>query len=272
MIGEIYLPVDKIITYYGIDNSGAQMPGNFQLLFLQWKASEIASAVEKYESSLPEGAWPNWMIGNHDRPRLISRIGAAQTRIAAILLFTLRGTPTIYYGDEIGMRNVSIPDSEVQDPQGLNMPGKNLSRDPQRTPMQWNASPNAGFTNGKPWLRLDEDFGNENVESQLRDPDSILMLYKRLIATRQQEPSLSIGEYVAVYSDHQMLAYIRQAKGHNRFLVVLNLSAEPCEFNPKNFPFKGIIVLATVTTMENIPVRDRLLLKANDGVVVRIEG
>src|SRR5207249_6829875 len=128
----------KVVGYYGVHNKGAHLPGNFQLLFVPWKADRIAIEIDKYEATLPAKAWPNWVIGNHDRPRLINRIGEAQTKVAAMLLLTLRGTPIMYYGDEIGMRNVPIPKEEWQDPQGLLMPDKNLSRDPQRTPMQWN--------------------------------------------------------------------------------------------------------------------------------------
>src|SRR5580658_3357268 len=94
---------------------------------------------------------------------ITSRVGGQQAKIAAMLLLTLRGTLTIYYGDEIGMRDVPIPPQEVRDPQGLNMPGKNLSRDPERTPMQWDGSANAGFTKGEPWLRLDRSFVRRNV-------------------------------------------------------------------------------------------------------------
>ncbi|HEY7162059.1 MAG TPA: alpha-amylase family glycosyl hydrolase, partial [Acidobacteriota bacterium] len=157
MIGEIYLSPEKCVAYYGKRNDGAHLPSNFQLLFLPWEANTIAQAISNYERLLPDQCWPNWAIGNHDRPRLMERIPAEQSRVAAMLLLTLRGTPTLYYADEIGMPQVPIPGDEVRDPQGLLMPDKGLSRDPQRTPMQWDQNENAGFTTVTPWLRLSDD-------------------------------------------------------------------------------------------------------------------
>ena len=109
LIGEIYLPFDQLATYYGQDLKGAQLPFNFHLMQCPWNADAIAKVITEYEAALPVGAWPNWVIGNHDQPRIATRIGSAQARIAAMLLLTLRGTPTMYYGDEIGMTDV--PDS-----------------------------------------------------------------------------------------------------------------------------------------------------------------
>src|SRR5690606_21044747 len=114
----------------GIDGKGAHLPFNFMLLSLPWEAQKMAAAIDEYEGALPEKGWPNWVLGNHDQPRITSRVGLSQARIAAVLLLTLRGTPTLYYGDEIGMRDLPISFDQVRDPQGLNMPGKNLSRDP----------------------------------------------------------------------------------------------------------------------------------------------
>src|SRR4051812_13736659 len=166
MIGEVYLPIHKLMGYYGVNNNGAHLPFNFQLLSLPWEARQIEAAVDEYEGALPANSWPNWVLGNHDQPRITSRVGLQQARVAAILLLTLRGTPTVYYGDEIGMLDVAIPIEEVQDPQGLNMPDKNLSRDPARTPMQWDSSENAGFTTGKPWLRLHRSYRRMNVGTE----------------------------------------------------------------------------------------------------------
>ncbi len=186
LIAEIYLPVHRLVAYYGTSIPEAHLPFNFMLITLPWDARQIAAAIDEYEGALPADAWPNWVMGNHDQPRITSRVGPGQAKIAAMLLLTLRGTPTLYYGDEIGMRDVPIPAEEVRDPQGLNMPGKNLSRDPERTPMQWNGSENAGFTSGKPWLRLDRAFHRRNVTVQQEDIYSSLVLYQRLIRLRQE--------------------------------------------------------------------------------------
>lgn len=187
LIGEIYLPVERLVQYYGADLGGVHIPFNFQLLLAKWQARDIARIIGEYEAALPQYGWPNWVLGNHDRSRIASRVGPAQARVAAMLLLTLRGTPTLYYGDEIGMHDVAIPLEKVQDPFEKNVPGRGLGRDPQRTPMQWNAAKNAGFTTGEPWLPIAEDYEKVNVEAERNDPASMLTLYGHLIKIRRGE-------------------------------------------------------------------------------------
>lgn len=270
MIGEIYLPIQKLMLYYGEDNKEAHLPFNFLLIDLPWDAQKIAAAIDQYEGALPAGGWPNWVLGNHDRPRIASRVGIQQARVAAMLLLTLRGTPTLYYGDEAGMRDVPIPFDEVQDPQGLNMPDKNLSRDPARTPMQWSSDTNAGFTEGTPWLRLDKAYPRENVEKQAGDLYSMLFFYKRLIAFRQKEPSLLTGSYRPVYADTQAMAYIRQEENQPAFLIILNLSHRPCYFTSKT-PLSGVIDIATSPESEGQRVNERISLSGDEGIIVRLD-
>ena len=271
MIGEIYLPIHKLVTYYGIDNRGAHLPFNFMLLSLPWNAQRIASAIAEYEGALPHNAWPNWVLGNHDQPRISSRIGIQQARVAAMLLLTLRGTPTIYYGEEIGMTDVPIPFDEVQDPQGLNMPGKNLSRDPSRTPMQWNSSEFAGFSTSRPWLRMNWNYKRLNVNAQKNDPYSTLNYDRQLIILRQKELSLTLGDYRPVYADQQALAYMRQAQDEKPFLVVLNLSHRPCYLNIQNVPINGTIILCTSPELNGIKVNERIHLGGDEGMIIELE-
>jgi alpha-glucosidase len=263
--------VNRLVTYYGLNNKEAHLPFNFMLISLPWEPQKIAASIDEYEAALPVDAWPNWVMGNHDQPRLTSRIGQQQARVAAVLLLTLRGTPTIYYGEEIGMRDVPIPLKEIRDPQGLNMPGKNLGRDPERTPMQWDDSRNAGFTTGTPWLRVDSTYVRENVQAQQRDPYSSLTLYRRLIQLRQSESSLNTGHYKPIYSDHQMISYIREAEGHTTFLVVLNLSHRPCYFAPATIHFKGAILIDTFPEQEGQSVTDTIDLSGDEALIVRLE-
>jgi alpha-glucosidase len=157
MIGEAYLPIDQLMAYYGADLTGFQLPFNFHLISTAWQPQALASLIRAYEAALPPGGWPNWVLGNHDRARVASRVGAAQARIAAMLLMTLRGTPTIYQGEEIGMTNVTIPPDVVQDPFERNVPGFGCGRDPVRTPMPWTPHQHAGFSTGQPWLPLNAD-------------------------------------------------------------------------------------------------------------------
>src|SRR5436305_6452152 len=133
LIGELYLPVERLMPYYGEQLDEIHLPFNFQFVNLpRWEAGTIRQVVEGYEAALPQGAWPNWVLGNHDRPRIATRVGREQARLTQMLLLTLRGTPTYYYGDELGMQNVAVPPELMLDPHGKDNPEH--SRDPQRAP------------------------------------------------------------------------------------------------------------------------------------------
>ena len=133
------------------------------------------------------------MLGNHDQPRIAARVGEEQARVAAMLLLTLRGTPTLYYGDEIGLGHVPIPPERARDPWERNEPGH--GRDPERTPMQWDDCPQAGFSTAEPWLPLAADWATRNVEAQRSDPASMLTLHRRLLALRRDHAALAVGGY-----------------------------------------------------------------------------
>ena len=229
LIGEIYLPLPELVKYYGDPGpakaglTGAQMPFNFQLIQTQWSAREIAQLISQYEGLLPAGAWPNWVLGNHDQARVASRIGIYQARVAQMLLLTLRGTPTMYYGEEIGMPNGEIAPDQVKDPAEKNQPGIGQGRDPERTPMLWNNTPNAGFTTGSPWLPVHCNFKAMTVEAQQRDARSILNLTKQLLHLRNVTPALHAGDVSDVFSQGYILSY-RRNLGTERLQIILNLS------------------------------------------------
>ncbi len=271
LIGEIYLPVERLVSYYGADLKGAHLPFNFPLLEAPWNAPGLAKLIDEYEAALPPGGWPNWVLGNHDRPRVATRIGIDQARVAAILLLTLRGTPTMYYGDEIGMVNAKIPPERVQDPLELNVPGLGLGRDSCRTPMQWNGFDNAGFTSGTPWLPVDDDYTIVNVEAQSADPTSILTLYYRLIGLRRENAALAYGDYASVATTGDLLAYVRK-HGPQRFLMALNLGGEPYAISFADVvPGAGRIVISTHLDREGEIVKGDLNLRANEGVVICLD-
>ena len=267
IIGEIYLPIERLVQYYGADLAGAHLPFNFQLISAKWDARHLAKLIADYEAALPEGAWPNWVLGNHDQHRIASRVGPAQARVAAMLLLTLRGTPTLYYGDEIGMRDVEIPPARVQDPFEKNVPGKGLGRDPERTPMQWCDEPHAGFSDSEPWLPVAPDYARVNVEAQRDDPRSMLTLYKQLIGLRRGEPALEVGRFEPVECAGDVLAYVRRARaGESDFLVALNLGPRP-----HSLPLPaGTIALSTHLDRQGERVEGTLALRADEGVVVRL--
>ncbi len=151
------------------------------------------------------------------------------------------------------------------------MPDKNLSRDPARTPMQWDATDHSGFSQTKPWLRVDKSFKRINVEAQKNDSHSMLTFYKKLIALRQQELSLKAGNYVPVHADPQVISFIREAENESRFLIVLNLSHKPCYFSPKNIQINGEIILATIPEVEGEKVGNNINLSGDEGVIIKLE-
>jgi alpha-glucosidase len=265
LIGETYLPFDQLATYYGQDLKGAQLPFNFHLMQCPWNSDAIAQVIREYEAALPVGAWPNWVIGNHDQPRIATRIGCAQARTAAMLLLTLRGTPMMYYGEEIGMTDVAIPAAEVQDPAEKNEPGKGMGRDPERTPMQWDSSPRAGFTEGTPWLRLAPDHARVNVATLSDQSDSMLSLYRTLIGLRNSNAALNSGRIERVASNGQVLRYERVDE-EQRFAVLLNLS-ESHEDAPIA---SGRILVSTYMDRTGEAVASSLSLRGFEGVLVKL--
>ena len=192
-IGEIHIfDWDEWAGYYGAGDE-LHMPFNFSLVWSDWTSAAIRRRVEALEAAVPENGWPNYVLGNHDEQRLATRYGPRNAAAAAVLLLTLQGQPTIYYGDEIGMQETEVPPERAQDPWQFRVPG--MSRDGCRTPMPWTAGPGHGFSDvtAEPWLPLGDDAAGRNVEMQLAEPSSILNLYRRLLRLRRERPSLHKG-------------------------------------------------------------------------------
>jgi alpha-glucosidase len=267
LIGEAYLPIDRLMAYYGVDLTGFHLPFNFHLIATPWNPVAIAALIASYEAALPPGAWPNWVLGNHDRSRVASRIGPAQARIAAMLLLTLRGTPTLYQGDELGLTDVAIPPELVQDPWETNVPGLGLGRDPVRTPMPWDGGPNAGFTTGRPWLPIGAENASANVAAQQADPASMLTLYQRLLALRRAEPALVTGSYVPVTASDAVLAYERR-DASRQLLIVLNFTAEPQSFDIGGSP--EALLLSTDPDRPRQLRTASIVLRADEGIIVAL--
>ncbi|MGF1473082.1 MAG: alpha-amylase family glycosyl hydrolase [Rubrobacteraceae bacterium] len=270
LIGEIYLPVERLMAYYGEELDGVHLPFNFQLILLEeWTAGSVRRLVDDYEAALPAGGWPNWVLSNHDVSRVASRIGPERARLAQMLLLTLRGTPTAYYGDEIGMHDVEVQEHRVVDPRGKNNPG--YGRDPSRTPMQWDDSPNAGFTSGEPWLPVADDSDEINVAAQEEDPDSMLTFFRRLVELRKEVPALHKGSYRSVNgADDGMFVYLRQHEGQ-RVIVALNFDAEPRQLDLPE-PENGGKLLCSTHPNRDFPADPaRLEIRPNEGVVLLLE-
>jgi alpha-glucosidase len=263
LIGEIYLPVPQLMTYYGSGLKGADLPFNFHLLQCAWTADAVKQVISEYYSALPHGAWPNWVLGNHDQPRIASRIGAQQARVAAMLLLTLPGTVTLYYGEEIGMTNVPIPPEEVQDPAEKNEPGLGQGRDPERTPMPWDGSAAAGFTNGRPWLPIGEQ---TSVAQQEQDAASMLHLYRKLIQLRNGDAALVSGVMQNVGAENTVLRYERAAEGR-RMLVLLNMGTEPARIRTEH----GVVLVSTVLDRDGEHLEGETELRAAEGLILQLD-
>jgi alpha-glucosidase len=263
LIGETHLPVARVMAYYGAKKPGFHLPFNFLLLHVPWNAHSIEAVIDQYTILLPEGAWPNWVLGNHDEMRVASRVGGAQARVAAMLLMTLRGTPFVYYGEELGLFDTDLPDEKMRDPVAHSL-DRTLGRDPQRTPMPWTGEAHGGFTAGDPWLPLGRDVAAHNVAALRADKCSILQLYRALIALRRREPALHAGTYEPAACRNEVIAYSRQAAG-SILSILLNISEEEKQVP---LPAPGRVILSTHLDRRDEPAGSAVTLRADEGVIV----
>ena len=269
-IGEVHVfDLHKWATYYGERLDEMHMPFNFTLLYSPWEASEIRRRVDEIEAALPPGAWPNHVLGNHDEPRLATRFGPERARLAAMLLLTLRGTPTLYYGDELGMQQVPIAAEQQLDPWATHEP--HLGRDGCRTPMPWDDSASAGFSSKAPedlWLPLGEDAVTANVSSQLADGRSILTLYRRLLALRRGLPALNRGSYSPIDGSPDGVFAFERAEGDERLCVALNFTDRPARFMHECVVGSEPLISTTLSR----PKLDGAVaeLAPNEGVILRL--
>jgi alpha-glucosidase len=229
-VGEVEM--DRAVDYYGSGTDALHMAFNFALLQCPWRARCFHEKVAACEEALPPDAWPCWTLSNHDVTRHYSRYAAgAQTesraRVAAALLLTLRGTPFLYYGEEIGLRQGRLSRGQILDPPGRRYWPFYRGRDGARMPMQWDGSANAGFSDGQsvqPWLPVNPDYRQVNVAAQRTDPGSLFSFYRRLIWLRKHTPALHHGDYQPLLArPTDALAFLRQAEAQT-VLVLLNFS------------------------------------------------
>jgi alpha-glucosidase len=269
MIGEVVLPPARAVAYYGDDFDEAHFPHNFALTEIQdWSAAEVRAVVDAYEAVLPPGAWPNWLLGDHDFPRIASRVGPERTRLLQLLLLSLRGTPTCYYGDELGLPTADLSGMAVAvvDPQAAGAPWTN--RLTARTPMQWSPAPHGGFSDVEPWLPLASDEPDFTVERQRDDPTSVLDLFRSLIGLRRETPALAVGAYRSLPAPPDVFSFERQHPDGS-VEAHLNFAARAREVElagPRR------IVLSTATSTSSPGVGEtRLTLQPYEGVLVVAE-
>jgi alpha-glucosidase len=235
LIGEAYVPKwEELMRYYGPSDNGVHLPFNFFLIMeparSQLKATVFRDIIGQSERALA-GRWTTYVLSNHDNPRHYDRYGDGThndliAKLTATMLLTLRGSPFLYYGEEIGMTTTEPKTiDEVRDPVGRRYWPANKGRDGERTPMQWDATANAGFTNGSPWLPVPPSARSRNVDAQESDANSLLTFYRRLTALRRRNPALLDGSYASINDDPYVYAYSRTVRGHH-VVVVLNMSNE----------------------------------------------
>lgn len=224
-VGETFLAeVKKTAEYCAPGKLHAAF--NFSFTHNPWNPAKFLQSILDWEAVLPVGSWPNYVLNNHDTPRSATRFHAPQNderlKVAAGMLLTLRGTPFLYFGEEIGMRDIPLSRSDFQDPVGLRYWPLIKGRDGCRSPMQWSAASHAGFSTVKPWLKVHPDFISRNFELQKQDPDSLYNFYRKMIRLRRTFPALQKGMFLPLtYDPRQVLGYLRQDEGQT-ILVALN--------------------------------------------------
>jgi alpha-glucosidase len=223
-VGEVYILDQPRLATYVNGGDGLHLAHNFVFTNQPWSAERFRAVVDEFEALASPAAWPAWVLANHDHSRLATRYdngagdGPARARVAATMLLTLRGTPFVFQGDELGLRDVPIPPERVVDVDG---------RDGARAPMPWQppsvAGPAAGFGAGRPWLPVSPEAEVLNVASQRADRCSHLALYRSLLATRLGSKALRLGTYRSLDTPAGVYGYLREADGE-RILVALNFS------------------------------------------------
>lgn len=260
LIGETWTDdITELKTYYGEHNDGLQMPMDFMFTTVdKLSPAEFRKQIADVDSV---GGWPVYVLSNHDKVRHYVRYGDGQhndeiAKLMAGLYLTLRGTPIMYYGEEIGMTNNDpTRKEEVKDPIGRTGWPEEKGRDGERTPMQWNDSANAGFSTAKPWLPVPPTYTTHNVAAETKDPNSILNFYRQLLALRHKNRALLDGQYIPLNQDDpNVLSYLRKYKDE-AVLVVLNMSANPqkASFDLAQQGFSAPKATMLVTTDQQVP-------------------
>lgn len=232
-VGETFLPTaEKAARYCGPDLLHAAF--NFEFTNAPYHPRAFFREIQKWEAALGKRAWPNYVLSNHDIPRSATRYGRGEDdgrpRVVLAMLLTLRGTPFIYYGEEIGMRDVKLSRSEILDPLGQHYWPFHKGRDGARTPMQWSDAPYAGFSTVRPWLRVHSNYPRRNVAVMAREEHSLLNFVRRLIRLRRELPALHAGDFFPFYVSDRVLSYFRR-HGEQEVLVVLNFASRLVPFS-----------------------------------------
>ncbi|SCK19203.1 alpha-amylase family glycosyl hydrolase [Streptomyces sp. WMMB 322] len=266
MVGEVGITDPRQLATYSGDGDELHLAFNFAFWSQPWSADRFRQTVAVAESTTPSHAWPTYALSNHDLPRAATRYnhaghGPARMRLAAMMLLALRGTPFLYYGEEIGMTDAFVPATVKSDPDG---------RDSQRSPMQWDDSEHCGFTTGRPWLPTPAGSGGVNVAAQRGDPRSLLSLYRDLLAIRHRHRPLTRGTYEAMETGSDGVFAFQRRTRAERLLIALNFAATPATVRIPGLPAAGRRLLSTLPGPKTSIVLDPLRLAAHEGVIVQL--
>jgi len=258
LLGEAYLPVERLARYIDPED-GFQRAFDFELSMIDWNAEALRRTIERAEQFTPPGVEPTWALSNHDLSRHGTRFGERRSRLAGLLLLSMRGTICLYAGEEIGMLDAAALDSPAQD---------RFGRDLQRTPMQWDASPHGGFSDGQPWLPL-VDSATRNVADQSGNPDSILNLYRRLLALRRGSAALRFGSLQLLTGlPADALGWTRADEGE-RVLLVANMGDSPVWADLSSLAAYGEVLVSIGSREGRVGLGD-LRLEALEGLLLRL--
>ncbi len=220
LVGEVNLRgTERIVPYYGTGDE-LHLSFNFVSLDAPWDAGAFRTCIREVEALYkPVAAWPTWVLSNHDVMRHRSRYGGSmrRARAAAVMLLSLRGTPFLYQGEELGLENAVIAPEQRVDPDG---------RDGCRAPLPWRSEPPHGWEGTQPWLPFPPAANELAVECQVRDPDSILQLYRRLLQARRASPALQLGDHEELAAPPAVLAF-RRWRDEDQRIVCINFSDRP---------------------------------------------
>ncbi|MCH8837862.1 MAG: alpha-glucosidase C-terminal domain-containing protein [Candidatus Marinimicrobia bacterium] len=273
MIGETWaFQPAELVKYYGTSLDEFHIPYNLMGTMMPWNVADMKQAISAYYAVIPAGAAPNFVFGSHDVHRFATRFGPENHRSAAMLLLTLWGIPTMYYGDELAMENVDISAGRRQDTWGQDRPDLNLGRDPERTPMQWEAVANAGFSppGVEPWLPIASNYQDVNVATQQREPASTLNFYQALLKLRRAMPALHRGDFAFVDElPAGTMAYIRTAEGQ-RVLVVINFAGREQTLDLSSLNGSGQLLLSSQFSRPAGLTLSELSLNPHESLLVRL--
>jgi len=238
LIGEVGLdPIEyslgfkKAASYLGENGDGLHAVFNFSFLHSKFSAESFRSKVEAWEEIAGERGWPTYVLSNHDVTRHISRYARGKwtlprAKVLSAMLLTLRGTPFLYYGEEIGMENLRLRKSEILDPLGRRYWPLYPGRDGERTPMQWNSNINSGFTTGDPWIRVHPNYRKINVDIEKNDPESLFNFYRRLIWIRKRNSVLRQGDYKGCSNSTKGVFSFFRETTEQCFFIALNFTGK----------------------------------------------